>query len=96
MVCWLHRDRSRQGLIKGYPDGTFKPANQVSYAEAITMLVRALGYKDEFLSGQWPANYLAKAGEKKSPKSQICRCLWLCKQGRRCHHGQQYPRCQGC
>ncbi|WP_296969501.1 S-layer homology domain-containing protein [Tepidanaerobacter sp. EBM-38] len=57
-----------QGLIKGYPDGTFKPANQVSYAEAITMLVRALGYKDEFLSGQWPANYLAKAGEKEITK----------------------------
>lgn len=56
------------GLIKGYPDGTFKPANQVSYAEAITMLVRALGYKDEFLSGQWPANYLAKAGEKEITK----------------------------
>jgi len=71
-----------QGLIKGYPDGTFKPANQVSYAEAVTMLVRALGYKDEFLSGQWPANYLAKAGEKEiTKKSQICRCLWLCKQG---------------
>ena len=57
-----------QGLIKGYPDGTFKPANQVSYAEAVTMLVRALGYKDEFLSGQWPANYLAKAGEKEITK----------------------------
>lgn len=57
-----------QGLIKGYPDGTFKPANQVSYAEAVTMLVRALGYKDEFLSGQWPANYLAKGAEKEITK----------------------------
>lgn len=57
-----------QGLIKGYPDGTFKPANEVSYAEAITMLVRALGYRDNMLSGNWPGNYLAKAGEKEITK----------------------------
>ncbi|WP_099190570.1 S-layer homology domain-containing protein [Tepidibacter mesophilus] len=50
-----------QGLIKGYPDGTFKPAQEVSYAEAATMLVRALGYKDEYLPGSWPGNYVAKA-----------------------------------
>jgi len=57
-----------QGLIKGYPDGTFKPEKEVSYAEAITMLVRALGYKDEFLPGKWPGNYLAKAAEKEVTK----------------------------
>ncbi|KXG76956.1 Surface layer protein [Fervidicola ferrireducens] len=57
-----------QGLIKGYPDGTFKPDKEVSYAEAITMLVRALGYKDEFLPGKWPGNYLAKAAEKEVTK----------------------------
>jgi hypothetical protein len=57
-----------QGLIKGYPDGTFQPAKQVSYAEAITMLVRALGYKDEFLPGNWPGNYLAKAAEEEITK----------------------------
>ncbi len=32
------------GIIKGYPDGTFKPDANVSYAEACTMLVRMLGY----------------------------------------------------
>jgi hypothetical protein len=57
-----------QGLIKGYPDGTFQPAKQVSYAEAITMLVRALGYRDSFLPGTWPGNYLAKAAEKEITK----------------------------
>lgn len=50
-----------QGLLKGYPDGTFRPNKTVSYAEAVTMLVRALGYKDEFLPGSWPGNYVAKA-----------------------------------
>jgi hypothetical protein len=57
-----------QGLIKGYPDGTFRPSNQVSYAEAVTMLVRALGYTDSFLPGSWPGNYLAKAAEKEITK----------------------------
>ncbi|WP_422444854.1 S-layer homology domain-containing protein [Thermoanaerobacterium sp. DL9XJH110] len=57
-----------QGLVKGYPDGTFKPDAKVSYAEAITMLVRALGYKDSFLPGAWPGNYLAKAAEKEITK----------------------------
>lgn len=52
-----------QGLLSGYPDGTFKPSAKVSYAEALTMLVRSLGYKDEFLSGSWPGNYMAKAAD---------------------------------
>lgn len=51
-----------EGILKGYPDGTFRPSKEVSYAEAVTMLVRGLGYKDEFLSGAaWPHNYIAKA-----------------------------------
>ncbi|MGB9817805.1 MAG: S-layer homology domain-containing protein [Thermovenabulum sp.] len=57
-----------QGLVKGFPDGTFQPDKGVTYAEAITMLVRALGYKDEFLPGKWPGNYLAKAAEKEITK----------------------------
>jgi len=32
------------GIVKGYPDGTFRPDSNVSYAEATTMLVRMLGY----------------------------------------------------
>ncbi len=52
-----------QGLLSGYPDGTFQPAKEVSYAEAVTMLVRALGYKDEFLAGSWPGNYVSKAAD---------------------------------
>jgi len=32
------------GIVKGYPDGTFKPDANVTYAEACTMLVRMLGY----------------------------------------------------
>lgn len=53
------------GIIKGYPDGTFKPDANVNYAEAVTMLVRALGYEPAVAAsaGAWPNNYLSKGGE---------------------------------
>lgn len=52
------------GVIAGYPDGTFLPENQVTYAEAIKMIVAALGYtpKAEALGG-YPGGYLAIAAE---------------------------------
>jgi hypothetical protein len=50
------------GVIKGYPDGTFKPSATVSYDEAAAMIVRALGYTDgSLLPATWPANYVVKA-----------------------------------
>lgn len=49
-------------VVNGYPDGTFKPANQVTFAEAAAMLVRALGYEPS-VTGAWPTNYLSKAAE---------------------------------
>ena len=49
------------GVISGYGDGTFRPGNTVSYDEAATMLVAALGYTPESLQGTWPANYVTKA-----------------------------------
>ena len=52
-----------QGIILGDPSGTFRPEAKVSYAEAVTMLVRALGYQDSFLKGTWPGNFVAKAAE---------------------------------
>lgn len=52
-----------QGLIVGYPDGTFKPEAKVTYSEAVTMIVRLLGYEPALTSDQWPSNYLTKASE---------------------------------
>ncbi len=48
------------GIIAGYPDGTFKPNQIVSYDEAAKMLVAALGYTPDSLVGTWPANYVVK------------------------------------
>jgi hypothetical protein len=49
------------GIISGYPDGTFRPDNTVTYDEAATMLVAALGYNADSLIGTWPANFVTKA-----------------------------------
>ena len=48
------------GYIKGYADKKFKPSNNITYAEAITIMVRILGYDDK-LEGKWPDNYVNKA-----------------------------------
>lgn len=51
--------------ISGYEDGTFKPDNNVTYAEIVSMLVRMVGYGDlaEYQGG-WPNGYLSVGNEK--------------------------------
>lgn len=53
------------GVINGYPDGTFRPENPVTFAEAIKMIVAGLGYTPmaDALGG-YPGGYLAVAAEK--------------------------------
>ncbi|MED1854617.1 S-layer homology domain-containing protein [Brevibacillus borstelensis] len=59
---------SGQEIIKGFPDKSFKPKNDVTYAEAVTMLIRALGYEPS-VKGVWPNNMIAKASELNIAKS---------------------------
>ncbi|MGI5824621.1 MAG: S-layer homology domain-containing protein [Bacillota bacterium] len=51
------------GMLKGYEDGTFRPNAVITGNEAVTVLVRMMGYSDEDLEGSWPKNYLDKAKE---------------------------------
>ena len=52
----------KNDYIVGYGDGTFAPDDNVTYAEAITMVVRMLGYKSAVeAKGEWPDNYIKKA-----------------------------------
>lgn len=51
-------------LVTGYPDKTIRPDNNVTYAEALTVIVKALGYESA-LKGSWPNNVLDKAKELK-------------------------------
>lgn len=48
------------GLVNGYPDGSFKPENNITYAEVVAIMVNTLG-QSENLEGSWPDNYLEKA-----------------------------------
>ena len=51
-------------IIVGYPDGRFQPEKNVSYAEAFTMALRALGYGNVVeAEGTWPTAYMLKAVE---------------------------------
>lgn len=51
------------GIIVGYLDGSFAPEATVTYAEATTMVIRALGYEDEVAKSteSWPTNYTSYA-----------------------------------
>lgn len=50
------------GVIKGYPDGSYKPNKEVTYAEMSAMLVQVLGYAPK-LQGTWPSNVIGKAAQ---------------------------------
>lgn len=49
------------GVISGRSATIFDPDTTVSYDEAVTMLVKALGYTDAVLTDNWPLNYVSKA-----------------------------------
>jgi len=55
-----------EGIVNGYPDGTFRPANNITKAEAVSMMVRVLGGLTEeeqklAVGRNWATIYLAKA-----------------------------------
>ena len=54
---------STLGIINGYGDGTFGPDDNVNYQDAITMMVRTLGYEPAVGNAGYPTGYLTKAGE---------------------------------
>ncbi|MDD2433092.1 MAG: S-layer homology domain-containing protein, partial [Clostridia bacterium] len=61
-------DWTNKGLVGGYPDGTFKPNNQITRAEFIALVNRAFGYKEVVSFGffdvsenDWFATEIAKA-----------------------------------
>ena len=52
---------SDNGLVKGYSDGSFRPENTVLYEEAVTVLLRLLGYTDEDFGVSWPYGQMGMA-----------------------------------
>lgn len=58
---WINASESL-GIFKGDTNGNFRPNDTISNQEAITVLMRLLGYNDN-LTGSWPVNYVTKANQ---------------------------------
>ena len=52
---------ANEGVITGYPDGSFGANDSVTYAQAITVLIRLLGYDGADVGYKWPMGYVDKA-----------------------------------
>ncbi len=49
-------------LVLGNSKNKFNPESNITYSEALTVLIRSLGYEDTLI-GKWPDNILAKSTE---------------------------------
>lgn len=56
-------------LIEGYLDGTFHPNDTVLFEEAITIILRALGYSNSDFGASWPYGQIGKAEDLKLTKN---------------------------
>ena len=54
-------DKTDRSIIKGYVDGKFHPERVVTVGQAVTILMRLLGYSDADMGGIWPDGYMAAA-----------------------------------
>ncbi len=52
---------AENNLIVGYPDGQFMPEKKITFAEAVTVLLRAMDYSSADLGDNWPYAYMVKA-----------------------------------
>jgi hypothetical protein len=53
----------RYNIVTGYPDGTFRPGNNVTSNEMLTMALRAMEFTNEEIGPDWPADFVAKANQ---------------------------------
>lgn len=57
------------GLVRGYLDAKFHPDDTVSFEEALTILLRVLGYADDDFGVSWPYGQLGLANDLKITKN---------------------------
>ncbi len=64
---WYYKyitELSNRSVINGYPDGSFKPSGNVTYAEALKLILTATGYGEQArisASAHWASGYVEKA-----------------------------------
>ena len=49
------------GIVEGYIDGTFRPNGTVTYEEAVTMMLRVLGYTESDFGASYPYGQIGTA-----------------------------------
>jgi hypothetical protein len=54
---------ARHGIVRGFPDGSFRPGSNLTNAELATMILRTIGYTDSQIGPNWPYDNIAKARE---------------------------------
>lgn len=54
---------AENSIIVGYPNGYFMPENNVTYQEAVTVILRLMDYTSADLGDNWPYAYMQKARE---------------------------------
>ena len=59
-AAYINMAAKGKGVISGYADGQFHPDRTVTVGQAVTILLRMLGYKDEDVGGIWPDSYMAE------------------------------------
>lgn len=64
------RKAVQQGLIAGYPDGTFKPGNDISFVEAAKIIVKAFSFKTSE-DPIWYKPFVSKLGDLKAIPTTI-------------------------
>ena len=53
---------TQSGVVDGYPDGTFRPENQVKVSEALKLILLAAGYpQQDPTDAEWASGYLTLA-----------------------------------
>ncbi len=54
---------SKNKFMTGYSDGTFRPNSYIKYEEALSAMLRLLGYTNSDYTGAYPAGQIAKAAD---------------------------------
>ncbi|WP_235964317.1 S-layer homology domain-containing protein [Pseudoflavonifractor gallinarum] len=52
-----------EGLISGYGNGRFGPDDPVTIGQAVTIVLRLMGYGEEDVAPFWPQDYLSKGAD---------------------------------
>ena len=55
------RCAANSGFIKGYPDSTFRPEDSVLLEEGVTIVLKLLGYGDDYFDLSWPYGQMSAA-----------------------------------